>query len=308
MTDERRFPDELAGRPEAGEVVLAALRESLTAAERALDRVGTLAERRESVRAARRELKAARALALLLRLVDSERGHQSLDGVLECAAKANQLLGPLRDRDALARSIQRIADRFADAETRRVSRTVLLATLVFADAGRRDDAQFATSAIERARRAIRHARVLLDDAVTIGPVAGSHAAATLCRSLDDCRDMLENALEHNDLSMLHACRKNASLVALSLRPFGESLPSPLRRLRSRSKLLAAALGEDRDLALLEVELRVARAKLEGSPFLAAIDDSLRLARIESFARAEDAGRAFLRLAPNQSKRELRELF
>jgi hypothetical protein len=78
--------------------------------------------------------------------------------------------------------------------------------------------------------------------------------------------------------------------------------------RSRAKNLAAALGEDRDLALLDVEMRVARARLEGSPLVTAIDDALRLARLEAFARAEDAARAFLRLGPNRTRRALRELF
>jgi hypothetical protein len=67
------------------------------------------------------------------------------------------------------------------------------------------------------------------------------------------------------------------------------------------------LGEDRDLALLDVEMRVARAQLEGSPLASAIDDALRLARIESAARVEDAASEFLRLRRGRVKRAICEL-
>jgi hypothetical protein len=300
--------DEMAVPPDSGEVVLSTLRAALAAAGAALDRVDSPSDRRESVRAARRELKSARALAPLLRSREAPPSQASVDGVLEFSAKANQLLGPLRDRDALARSIQKIADRFADDETRRVARTVLLATLVFAEVDRRDDAQFGATAIERARRAIRQARAAADlfDARASAP--GAHASAALVRAFDDCRDMLDCGLEDGDLAALHACRKHATFLALGLRPFGDAPPASLRRVRNRAKLLAAALGEDRDLALLDVEMRVARTRLEGSPLVRAIDDALRLARIEAFARVEDAARAFLRLGPNRTRRSLRELF
>ncbi|MFN9078283.1 MAG: CHAD domain-containing protein [bacterium] len=300
--------DEMEGPPDSGAVVLSALRVALAAAETALERVDSPSERRESVRAARRELKSARALAPLLRSREAPPSQASVDGVLEFSAKANQLLGPLRDRDALARSIQKIADRFADDETRRVSRTVLLATLVFADGDRRDDAQFAATAIERARRAIRQARAAAEHLDAKAPTPGAHASAALARAFDEGRDMLDRGLEEGDLAALHACRKHATILALGLRPFGDALPAPLRRVRSRAKTLAAALGEDRDFALLDVEMRVARARLDGSPLVAAIDDALRLARIEAFARAEDSARAFLRLGPNRTRRALRELF
>jgi hypothetical protein len=300
--------DEIGPPPEAGAVVLSSLRASLAAADAALGQVDTPAERRESVRTARRELKSVRALAPLLRLRDDPASQASVDGVLEFSAKANQLLGPLRDRDALARSIQRLAERFADDETRRVTRTVLLATLVFAEADRRDDAQFAATAIERARRAIRQARAAIEHFDEHRVSTGSNACAVLARAFDDCRDMLETALEDGDLAALHACRKHATFLALALRPFGRALPAPVRRARGRAKDLAAALGEDRDLAILDVEMRVARTRLVGSPLVSAIDDALRLARLEAFARAEDSARAFLRLGPNRTRRELRVLF
>lgn len=300
--------DEMAGPPDSGALVLSSLRAALAAAEAALERTDGPAERRESVRTARRELKSVRALAPLLRSREAAPAQASVDGVLEFSAKANQLLGPLRDRDALARSIQRIADRFADDETRRVARTVLLATLVFAEVDRRDDAQFAATAIERARRGIRQARAAADHIDAGSAAMGAHACAALVRAYDDCRDMLDCGLEDGDLAALHACRKHATFLALALRPFDGAIPAPLRRMRGRAKTLAASLGEDRDLALLDVEMRVARARLEGSPLVQAIDDALRLARIEAFARAEDAARAFLRLGPNRTRRALRELF
>ena len=298
----------MAGPPDSGAVVLSTLRAALAAAETALSRVDSPAERRESVRLARRELKSVRALAPLLRSRDAVPSQASVDGVLEFSAKANQLLGPVRDRDALARSIQKISDRFADDETRRVARTVLLATLVFAEIDRRDDAQFVATAIDRARRAIRQARAAADHLDARSAAPGTHACAALVRAFDEGRDMLGQGLEDGDLAALHACRKQATFLALALRPYGDALPSPLRRARSRAKNLAAALGEDRDLALLDVEMRVARARLEGSPLVRAIDDALRLARLEAFARAEDAARAFLRLGPNRTRRALRELF
>jgi hypothetical protein len=93
-----------------------------------------------------------------------------------------------------------------------------------------------------------------------------------------------------------------------MRTFEDELPSSVRRMRARAKRLAAALGEDRDLALLDVEMRATRSQLSGSPLAAAIDDALRLARLEAGARVEDAARAFLRLGRGRVRRGLDELF
>ncbi|MCE2881817.1 MAG: hypothetical protein LW636_05605, partial [Planctomycetaceae bacterium] len=68
------------------------------------------------------------------------------------------------------------------------------------------------------------------------------------------------------------------------------------------------LGEDRDLALLDVEMHAARARLAGSPLIDSLDATLRLARLESTARMEDAARRHLRLRPRRVDRELDELF
>lgn len=300
--------DELEESRDAGAVILRALRESIEGAERALGSVETPADRRESVRTSRRNLKAVRALVPLLRPSAAPEPGCALDAVLEYGAKANQLLGPLRDRDALTRSIQRIADRFVDAETRRVVRTVLYATLVFAETDRRDESEFALAAIERARRSIRRARGALDHALRDALPVGVPASAVLADTFAECRDTLGRALEQNDLATMHACRKHATFLALALEPFGRSLEPALRRLRRRAKGLAAALGEERDLALLDVEMRIARARLEGSPLVRAIDDSIRLARLEAFARVEDAALEFLKPGPRRMRRELRALF
>jgi len=115
-----------------------------------------------------------------------------------------------------------------------------------------------------------------------------HASALVFRTFRACGDELEAALRSSDLARLHECRKKATFIALALRPFEDEVPAALRRLRARAKRLAAALGEDRDLALLEVEMTAARTQLAGSPLAAAIDDALRLARLESGARAAAA--------------------
>jgi hypothetical protein len=309
MASEHAARDEMAGRPDAGAVVLSELRGAAERALAALDDLDGPVARREGVRTARRELKAVRALAPLCRGRSAgEPAETAVDGILEFSAKANQLLGPVRDRDALARSIQRITERFADAESRRVARTVLLATLVFAEADRRDDAQFATAAIERARRAIRQANDVLAAWRPRGGIDREGATRIVAAAFSECRVELAEALETADLLRLHECRKRASFLALALRPFGDGVPARARRLRSRARRLAAALGEDRDFALLDVEMRMARARLAGSPLVSAIDDALRLARLEATARMEDAARDFLRLGSRATLRALDELF
>jgi hypothetical protein len=72
--------------------------------------------------------------------------------------------------------------------------------------------------------------------------------------------------------------------------------------------LASALGEDRDFALLDVEMRAARAQLAGSPLISAIDETLRLARLESNARMEDGARAYLRVSRSRVHRAMEALF
>jgi hypothetical protein len=270
-------------------------------AEASLESVDAPPARREGVRSARRELKAVRAVAPLCR---NGRNDSAIDGVLEFSAKSNQLLGPLRDRDALSRSIQRLAERFAKHDTRRVVRTVLFATLIFGEADRRDEAAYAAASIDRARRSLRSARAAVAALGEADAFDGAQAAALLLRTHAACRGELEAALRGNDLARLHECRKRATFLALALRPFEDDVPAAVRRLRTRAKRLATMLGEDRDLALLDVEMRVARAQLEGSPLASAIDDALRLARIESAARVEDAASDFLRLRRSRVKRAI----
>ena len=54
-------------------------------------------------------------------------------------------------------------------------------------------------------------------------------------------------------------------------------------------------------------MTAARDQLAGSPLAAAIDDALRLARLESAARVESAAQDFLRLRKGRVKRALAEL-
>jgi hypothetical protein len=296
--------DELRGR-RAAAILLGALRDSVALAETSLESVDAPPARREGVRSARRELKAVRAIAPLCR---NGRNDSAIDGVLEFSSKSNQLLGPLRDRDALARSIQRLADRFAKHDARRVVRTVLVATLVLGESDRRDEVAYAAASIDRARRSLRAARAAVAVLGEVDSFDAAQASSLLRRTHAACRRELEAALRGNDLARLHECRKKASFLALALRPFEDDVPAQVRRLRTRAKRLAAMLGEDRDLALLDVEMRVARAQLEGSPLAGAIDDALRLARLESAARVEDAAGDFLRLRRSRVKRAIAELF
>jgi len=302
----------------AGKLLVGALRASIMLADAALDGLDSPAARREGVRTTRRELKAVRAIAPLCRDAGATNGatngatigasNSAIDGVLEFSTKTNQLLGPLRDRDTLLRSIHRIVERFADADTRRVARTVLVATLIFSESDRRDEAAYSAASIDRARRSMRSARAAmasLGDAPAFDP---THASTLLLRNFRACRAELDAALRTSDLGRLHECRKRATFLALALRPFEDEVSSDVRRMRARAKRLAAALGEDRDLALLDVELRVARAQLAGSPLASAIDDALRLARLESIARVEDAAAAFLRLGRGRIKRGVASLF
>ena len=306
----------------AGKLLVGALRASIMLADAALDGLDSPAARREGVRTTRRELKAVRAIAPLCRDAGPSHGstdgstagatngasNGAIDGVLEFSTKTNQLLGPLRDRDTLLRSIHRIVERFADADTRRVARTVLVATLIFSESDRRDEAAYSAASIDRARRSMRSARAAmasLGDAPAFDP---THASTLLLRNFRACRTELDAALRTSDLGRLHECRKRATFLALALRPFEDEVSSDVRRMRARAKRLAAALGEDRDLALLDVELRVARAQLAGSPLASAIDDALRLARLESIARVEDAAAAFLRLGRGRIKRGVASLF
>jgi hypothetical protein len=282
------------GAPTAGARLLAALESSVDSAATAVEaaRTGAGPARRESVRLARRAIKEVRALAPLCR---ASTGGELVDALVEFAGRANGLLGPLRDRDALLRSVQRLSDRFAEPSVRRTVRTVLLATLVFADGARRDDATFADAAIERARRAVRSASEVARLVRATGAFDAVAAASTLGRAFSHLIEELDAAIADGDLARLHDCRKRASFLALGLRPLGDGAPAVLRRVRGRAKRLASALGEERDLALLDAEMRGARGQLAGSPLLVAIEDALRLARLEAGARSEDAAHAMLRL-------------
>jgi hypothetical protein len=312
-----------AKAPCAGDLLRDALRSAVAETESSIVLAEDSARRREAVRAARRALKDVRALATLCRPRDAAGragttagahagAHaSSTDGMVEFAAKANQLLGPLRDRDALVRSIQRLSERFADGEPRRVVRTVLLATLVYADHDRVESDAWSQGSLDRARRAI----AAMSDAARRFEGAtfdDSHAARTLVethrRAVLTLRDALDASdAGSGDLARLHDGRKLASFLALALKPFGDELPADARRLRVRARRLASALGDDRDLALLDVEMARVRAQLGGSALVTSIDGALRLARLETSARMEDAARSFLRLRRRRVARAIEGL-
>ena len=301
-----RTADAAGGRL-PGEVLRAALRAAGNDALAAISRADDSARRREAVRTTRRALKDVRALSALCR-PDGRHVHaSSADGAIEFAAKANQLLGPLRDRDALVRSIQRLAERFIDGEPRRVVRTVLLATLIFAESDRAEDDAWAEGSLKRGRRALLAMRDAMRNADE-APFVARQAFDRLLETHRHAAATLRDALAANDLVRLHDSRKLASFLALALQPFGEDIPGDLARLRTRSKRLASALGEDRDWALLDVEMARVRAQLGGSTLVASIDDALRLARLEASARMEDAARAFLRLRGRRVERALESFF
>ncbi len=272
--------------------------------------------RREAVRHARKELKAVRALTALCRSGSGA----TADAAIEFAAKTNQILGPLRDRDALQRSIVRISERFAESESRRVVRAVLLATLVVGDFDREDESQYSDLAIARARRTMRAAADAVERLANHSGTTQLHARddrsdrgeRVLLREFTACRaelaDTLSTASDAADLARLHDCRKRASFLAITLRAFGENTPQAIVRVRLRARRLASALGEDRDLALLDAEMTRARAQLAGSPLVGAIDSALRLARLEAAARMEDAARAFLRVRRAPVRKALQSAF
>ncbi len=305
--DSRPTPNFEHGTPTAGARLLAALEASVESAATAVEvaRTSAGAARREPIRLARRALKEVRAIAPLCR---APAGGELVDALVEFAGRANGLLGPLRDRDALLRSVQRLSDRFAEPTVRRTVRTVLLATLVFADGARRDEATFADAAIDRARRAVRSAGEVARLVRAAGAFDAVAAASTLGRAFAQCLEELDGAMADGDLARLHDCRKRASFLALGLRPLGDDAPAVLRRVRGRAKRLVSALGEERDLALLDAEMRGARRQLAGSPLLAAIEDALRLARLEAGARSEDAAHAMLRLRRKRVLAGLDEAF
>lgn len=308
-----------AKAPCAGDLLREALRSAIAETQASIVLAEDSARRREAVRATRRALKDVRALATLCRPRDAvgdpgtrTGAHASnADGMVEFAAKANQLLGPLRDRDALVRSIQRLSDRFADGEPRRVVRTVLLATLVYADHDRVESDAWSQGSLDRARRAI----AAMSDAARRAEGAAfddRHAARTLVETHRRAALTLRDALDASDagsgdLARLHDGRKLASFLALALKPFGDELPADARRVRVRARRLASALGDDRDLALLDVEMARVRAQLGGSALVASIDGALRLARLEASARMEDAARSFLRLRRRRVARAIEEM-
>ncbi|MFM7259685.1 MAG: hypothetical protein ACKO3W_03690 [bacterium] len=299
-----------------GEMLRVALRSAVAETQASIVLAEDSARRREAVRATRRALKDVRALATLCRPRDAvgQMGPHasSTDGVVEFAAKANQLLGPLRDRDALVRSIQRLAERFADGEPRRVVRTVLLATLVYAEHDRVESDAWSQGSLDRARRAIGAMAVAAQSSECL-MFDEHHAARTLIethrRAVLTLRDALDaNDAGSGDLARLHDGRKLASFLALTLKSFGDDVPADARRVRVRARRLASALGEDRDLALLDVEMARVRTQLGGSALAVSIDGALRLARLEASARMEDAARSFLRLRRGRVARAIEQLF
>jgi hypothetical protein len=294
----------LGGRPTAAllERWTTVFDRAISAAERYPSAEGSL--RSDLLKTVRKATKTGRAL---LGLIGPGLAPESASGAERAFADAAGLLSPMRDRDALLATIDRLfragPATNVDAERARQVRAglvrIVLGEVAIDDQSTRtvDEAL-----VVRAVAALRRGHAVLGS-VEPARVGQDELAVTIAEHWRSARRRAER--EWNvDGEEPHELRKECSrLVHQLLLVEGIDPPKRLRRFRRTLRSVTSALGEEHDLAILAERLSMERDRLGNAGFLTAV---LRVCRTTRRTLREEAGKA-LADAARVKPRELEDL-
>jgi hypothetical protein len=260
----------------------ALLRRQLDAAQESCARADD-----HSIHAARKHLKRVRAGLRLLRMALGDARYHGLDRRLRDAAAP---LRPARDAAALCETLPKLA-RAGDAGSTRAEtdlwRRRLTQELRAARAHYlRSTGNSPTDLIQRGRRQLR--------VPPRSPEGSASIRSGIRRSYHRGRRACAAARRDPTTGRLHEWRKQVQYLANELGLARALLPLGLRKTQRRAATLAALLGDDHDLALLQERVRPGRA---GSPSMLARRIERKRHRLQ--ARAFRLARKLYRRSPHQ---------
>jgi CHAD domain-containing protein len=231
------------------------------------------AERR--VEAVRRMRKTTKILRSTLPLLKEAVPEESLEGAHQLLADTSALLSPIRDRDAMLGTIERLLGHRGEA--RAVQVKVTLASVVAPDGSEGPSREFEDMLVLRAAgnlsRLATAARRFQFDRIS---------GEFVCDAVEDARDGARRAAQSNwidaPVEESHAVRKGCARLSLQLGLFEDYLPKSLRRMRASLREVTQSLGNEHDLAMLAQKLSLERARLPSEGFVGTALELCRRAR------------------------------
>lgn len=295
-------PDAAATRS-IGDAVRGSALEALDAslARAAVHPTVSIEERGESLRLVRRASKRVRAILPFARPALRV---EIADGTERLLTDASALLSPMRDRDAVVATVDRLFGDRRDA-TGDAARTAL--TAIVAPEERADHSAFERMAVARAAALLAEARDQVAD-WPVDAIGAAEVAEAMAQSWRVVRRETRGRWDEGDLETVHDVRKRCSRLAVQcglLEPFRRK---PFRGLRRVLRSVNGTLGDDRDLAMLAERLALRGPAARGQAFT---DEALAVvARTRSRlrARAAEEIQSALAIKPGALARAVRRAF
>ncbi len=223
------------------------------------------------VKTVRKATKTGRAL---LRLIDGggERlSRESRDGIERMLSDAAAMLAPIRDRDAMIETIERLLAG-KSGERAEQARELLLG-VVMPPAPDDDQVAFEDALVRRAMLLIEASDSALRaaglDAIDADELADGLARIWRRARRRANRSCLGGSGGHGDSEDAHEVRKGCSRLVHQLTLVEPDLPKRVRRFRRKLREATAALGEEHDLAILSQSIGLHAERL-GSTFSEAV--------------------------------------
>ncbi len=231
--------------------------------------------------------KATKTGRALLPLIASGVRNESLSGAERAFADAAHLLSPIRDRDALLKTVERLFLGKDDERARHVH-DLLAAVITASERSPVEDRSFEHASVDRAMIAMTRAEAVIStvdwsavSATAIGAVVGDAWKAARRRA---------NREWNLDGEAPHELRKECSRIVQHLLLLDDSLPKSTRRFRQQLRRVTSSLGDEHDLAMLGERMSMERDRLGNGSF---VDAALALCRKARLRLREQAGHSLV---------------
>ncbi|MDZ4754072.1 MAG: CHAD domain-containing protein [Phycisphaerae bacterium] len=235
----------------------------------------------------RKATKTGRSLLPLLAPGTSE---ESLSGAERAFADAAHLLSPMRDRDAILKTIDRLfsSTRATPVSERTVQVRAALTDIILSGSGESSRA-LEGALLARGLVSMQRSHAVIE-AVDLSQITSAFVGDTIADRWRDARRRAnrEWKLEGEEL---HELRKDCSRIVhqlMLLEDVGQ--PKTLVRFRQRLRRTTRALGDEHDMAILAERMAMERDRLGRNGF---VDAALALCRTARRRLREKAGVAFV---------------
>lgn len=258
--------------------------------------IGDAARRAESIRLLRKSTKALRAL---LPLVTQAAPPEAIAGAERMLSDAAGLLAPLRDRDAMLKTVNRL---FQGKEGLRVEevRSLLRGIVVAPGNEPAHDRPLEDLLMVRAASTIGRVRLGVES-FQFDAIDPRFVARTIARGWAGVRRAVRSDWDTGDSEAAHEVRKACGRLALQFTFLEERKPKPFTRLRKHLRDATSALGDEHDLSMLAENIAIERARFPGDDF---VEAALGLCRKARERLRSDAAEAIAKVAEVRS-REIR---